>query len=183
MSQPNIIEKHYSPKECSCGCSLQKITSKFKDKRQVFDLPQPKLIITEHQIESKTCPNCGKHNKAKIPVNVNAHTQYGGKVKSLIILLNTHYRIPYKKLKVLFHDLYGYSINESTVYSANKSIYSKLEPSEKIIKSNLLSSSVAHSDETGIRINKALQWLHVVTTNKFTYSTANKYYKITVVPD
>jgi hypothetical protein len=36
------------------------------DRRQVFDLPEPKLEITEHQVEVKTCA-CGCLNRAAFP--------------------------------------------------------------------------------------------------------------------
>ena len=50
----------HSPSICSCGTHLEQTPKSTKEKRQVFDLPEPKLEVTEHQIESCTCPNCGQ---------------------------------------------------------------------------------------------------------------------------
>ena len=52
----------HSPSICSCGTHLEQTPKSTKEKRQVFNLPQPKLAVTEHQIESCTCPNCGQLN-------------------------------------------------------------------------------------------------------------------------
>ncbi len=50
---------------------------------------------------------------------------------------------------MLFGDLFGYSINESTVYSAGKQCYEKLEGKEEIIKSKIVGEDTAHADESG----------------------------------
>ena len=103
------------------------------------------------------------------PEGVNAPVQYGNGVKAYAVLLNVHFKIPFKKIQLLFGDLFGYTINESTVYTASQQCYEKLEESEEIIKSKVGSSNVTHADETGLRVAGKLQWLHTVTTLPFTY--------------
>jgi len=87
----------------------------------------------------------------------------------LAVLLNVHYRLPYKKIQGLFSDLFGYPINESTINQAGKKCYANLEESEQIIKSKIVGQKVAHADETGIRIAGKLQWLHTATSLLYTY--------------
>lgn len=70
---------------------------------------------------------------------------------------------------MLFKDLFGYPINESTIFSAAKKCYNKLLDTEQAIKSRIISNDVAHADETGIRIEGKLQWLHTASTPFFTY--------------
>ncbi len=117
--------------------------------RQVFDLPQPKLEVSAHQLLKGKCPGCGKWHKGIAPEGVNAPVQYGHGVKTLAVLMNVDYRIPFKKIHILFSDLFGYAINESTVYSASMLSYKKLEPTEEVIKSGVVESDAAHADETG----------------------------------
>ena len=38
--------------------------------RQIFDIPPVSLIVTEHKSQIKTCPQCGKLNKAVFPESV-----------------------------------------------------------------------------------------------------------------
>ena len=112
-----------SPEQCDCGHKFSKEEVFVAEKRQVFDLPQPKLEVTEYQIFSGKCPTCGKIHKGVSPENVNSPVQYGNGVRAYLTMLSTTYKLPYKKIQQLFQDLFGYPINESTIYSTNKRCY------------------------------------------------------------
>lgn len=158
-----------TPGVCTCGHEFEKEELMLAEKRQVFDLPQPKLEITEYQIFKASCPECGQEQKGVAPEGVNAPAQYGNKVKAFVVLLNVHYNLPYKKIQRLFSDLFGYPINESTISSSGEKCYEKLEESENIIKSKIISNNVVHADETGLRTAGKLYWLHTATTLLYTY--------------
>ena len=157
------------PGICTCGHEFKKEPLVLAEKRQVFDLPQPRLEITEYQIFKAYCPSCGHEQKGVAPEGVNAPVQYGNKVKAFVVLLNVHYKIPYKKIQLLFSDLFGYPINESTISSAGEKCYEKLEESENLIRSKIICSNVVHADETGLRTAGKLYWLHTATTLLHTY--------------
>ena len=157
------------PNSCTCGHIFTESELKLAEKRQVFDLPKPKLEITEYQIHKAVCPVCGLRHKGSTPTGVNAPVQYGNGVKAYAVLLNVHFKLPFKKIQLLFGDLFGYSINESTVYSGSKQCFKNLEESEEIIKSKVAGAKVAHADETGMRVLGKLNWLHTATTLRHTY--------------
>jgi transposase len=158
-----------TPGFCTCGHEFKKEHLMLAEKRQVFDLPQPKLEVIEYQIFKAACPSCRQEQKGVAPEGVNAPAQYGSKVKAFAVLLNVHYKLPYKKIQLLFSDLFGYPINESTISSASEKCYDKLEESEKIIKSKIIGNNVVHADETGLRTAGKLHWLHTATTLLHTY--------------
>jgi transposase len=158
-----------TPGFCTCGHEFKKEHLKLTEKRQVFDLPQPKLEVVEYQIYKAVCPSCRQEQKGVAPEGVNAPAQYGNNVKAFAVLLNVHYKLPYKKIQLLFSDLFGYPINESTISSAGEKCYDKLEESEQIIKSKILGNNVVHADETGLRTAGKLHWLHTATTLLHTY--------------
>ena len=162
------------PKECDCGHKFN-FEDMFKaEHRQVFDLPQPKLEITEYQIFGCKCPICGKIHKGKSPANVNSPVQYGNGVRAYLTMLSTAYKLPYKKIQQLFQDLFGYSVNESTVYSTNKRCFDELSQSEKEILEKLLKEQAVNADETGIKVGKDNYWLHTLSSQLFTYQFAHK---------
>jgi len=158
-----------TPGKCICGHKFTEDQLELAEKRQVFDIPEPKLDVTEYQLYKASCPKCGRLQTGTAPDGVNAPTQYGNKVKAFSVLLNVHYKLPYKKIQSLFNDLFGYPINESTIYSSGEKCYEKLEESEEIIKSKIIASNVVHADETGLRVEGKLQWMHTATTRLYTY--------------
>lgn len=163
-----------NPDKCNCGHEFTKDELDLSETRQVFDLPQPRLEVTEYQIHKATCPVCSKLCKGIAPEGVNAPVQYGNGVKAYALLLNVHFKLPFKKIQLLFGDLFGYSINESTIYSASQQCYEKLEKTEEIIKAKVAESNVTHADETGVRVAGGLHWLHTATTLLHTYLFVHK---------
>jgi transposase len=157
------------PDKCSCGQALDKSEASVIEVRQVFDLPEPKLEVTEHIVLGCTCKGCGKYNQGEFPEGVNARLQYGAGVKALIVLLNVAFKVPVKKVQLLFADLYGYAINPGTIISATQKCFTLLEQSEKALRSSLLQSIVNHFDETGLRAAGKLHWLHTACNGLFTY--------------
>ena len=157
------------PRICTCGQELFQQPVSILARRQVFDLPQPRLEITEYQIAQVICPQCGESHRGEFPLGVKAPVQYGTGVKALVTLLNSEYKLPFEKIQTLFDDLYGYPLNVSTIITANTTCYNKLADTEAIIQDKIISSQVVNSDESGLRCQGRLHWLHVASTSLFTY--------------
>ena len=168
ISHPDHIVLH-PPKVCTCGEDLTKTSKSIVEKRQVFDLPEPKLEVTEHQVQSCTCMKCGKLNVGSFPSEVPARVQYGSGVRTLTVLLYNGMNLSYGKIRQLFTDLFGYELNESTQINAQKRCFTNIEPVESQIRQALLDSLVNHYDETGLRVAGKLHWMHNCSNEQLTY--------------
>lgn len=157
------------PAMCSCGVSFQDMPGTVIERRQVFELPEPKLAVTEYQRLQCQCPGCGRLRAGDFPTTVTAPTQYGVGVSALVTMLNTAYAMPFKKIQRLITDLYGYAINERTLITANATCYEALALSDTALKTQVLASPVCHYDETGIRVEGRLYWQHTASTADATY--------------
>jgi transposase len=157
------------PDVCTCGHSLDKTKAVIGERRQVFDLPEPKLEVTEYQKLVCRCGRCGLEVSGIFPDQVKSRVQYGSGVRSLTTLLNCGFSMPVKKIQQLFVDLFGYNINEGTIVNNNISCHTLLQTSETAIKDRLLNEQVGHSDESGVRVAGKLHWLHVFSSALFTY--------------
>ena len=122
------------------------------ERRQVFDLPPLKLLVTEHRVQKKTCQACGTCNKASFPEKVTQPVQYGPEVQALAVYLNQYQLLPCDRLRELFADLFGQPISEGTLLAANQVCSEALTDTEQAIKQGLLSTAVIHCDETGSRV-------------------------------
>lgn len=153
---------------CDCGLVLEISTAKIVQTYQSFDLPDPKLYVTEYQRLFQEC-TCGKTHLGVLPAHIHANVQYGPNVRAFTALLSNACQLSHQKVSTLFCDLFGYDLNESTVLTNNECIYESLAPIEAGIKTSLLESEVVHFDETGVKINKKLHWLHTACNTVFTY--------------
>lgn len=167
VSEPDVVELHKASGCSCCGRSFTSSEGLVLGRRQVFDIPSPKLVVTEHRVLGVSC--CGQLHLGCYPSGVNAPVQYGVQMQSLCCLLNIEYRIPYHKISQLMADLYGSNVNESTITSFNEGVYEKLAATEAQIKEAVLTSEVVHFDETGMRVEGKLHWFHTACTAAFCY--------------
>ena len=140
------------------------------EKRQVFDIPPVNLVVTEHQSQIKTCPKCGKLNKANFPqsVSLKAPVQYGPNILASAIYSKNYQFIPYERISEFFSDIMGIKICPATIIKAEKECFRNLEKFENTVKEKLIASSVIHCDETGMKVQGKRHWLHVASNEKYT---------------
>jgi transposase len=158
---------------CSCGLSLDAASGQVEQTYQVFDLPQPKLVVTEYQRIRQHC-TCGCTHLGSLPTGINAPVQYGPGVRALSVLLSNSCQLSYEKISTLFTDLFGYDLNESTSVSNNELAYVRLEATENQIKEALIAGEVTHFDESGLKVGTQLTWLHTACNSLFTYLFVSK---------
>ncbi len=151
-----------------CQNSLETIKAENIDKRQVFDIPQLEIKVVEHQAEIKICPNCGHKNKGYFPKEVNSYVQYGINVKSVINYFTQYQLVPLSRTKEIFRDLFSHSVSEATIIKANMELEQNIAPSLVAIKQYLCKSDVLHVDESGVRTEGNLHWLHNASNEKAT---------------
>jgi transposase len=169
VETPDLVEIH-QPEHCSgCNSSLAEVAANGFEKRQVFEIPEPKLNVIEHRCERKQCPGCGRQNIAQFPAGVEQPVQYGPLAKGLITYLQNYQFLSYERLSQFFKDIYGVHISQGTVYNTTKAAYTNLASFEEWVKELLIASKVLHADETGLRVLTTLYWLHLVSTDKLTY--------------
>jgi len=165
----------YAVNQCqSCAGSLKNQTPERLERRQVFDIPEPKLEVTEHVGEVKACP-CGHINHAVFPAGVNAPVQYGPRVKSTAAYLKDYQLLPFQRLTEIMSDLFAcQTFSQGTLANITFECSQRLESVDEFIRTQAASSAVAGFDETGMRAVGSLHWLHTVSTQWFTWYFAHK---------
>jgi len=139
------------------------------ERRQVFELPPPRLGVTQYQAEIKRCPECGQRVTGAFPENVNAPTQYGPRCNALLVYLNQQQLLPAKRTVQLMEDLFGRKISQGTLFRAINVGHTRLSSVAQAIKAQLRKAPILHADESGVRTAGALHWLHVASTKRLTF--------------
>lgn len=159
----------YQVSQCPrCATDLRSVEPHGRERRQVFDLPPVRIEVTEHQAEIKVCPQCGSQVKGDFPSEVTQPVQYGPRIKAQASYLNNYQLIPWARTCELLGDFYGHTPAEALVQEANGAVVESIEPSLKATKEQLIASDVVHFDESGLRVEGQLNWLHVASTDLLT---------------
>jgi transposase len=173
VEQPDHVQVHAVSQCFNCAADLQCVESREPEKRQVFDIPPVRIEVTEHRAEVKVCHQCGSQVKGDFPQQVTQPVQYGSRIKAQASYLNNYQLIPWARTCELLGDLYGHTPAEALVQSANAVLAESIKPSLEATKEQLISSDVVHFDESGLRVEGRLNWLHVASTEFFTCYTVH----------
>lgn len=163
------VETHEVETCGHCGVSLSAAPVEQWLARQVFDLPTLELQVTEHQVAVKCCPQCGQQNQGEFPVAASHQVQYGPRLKSMMVYLMEGQLLPSARTCEVLHDLFGVQVSEGTLYTSRRQCFEHLATVEQTLQETLIHSSVVHFDETGMRVQGRLWWLHVACTDSLTY--------------
>lgn len=176
VSEPHKIVKHNTPDCCTeCGCDISQEEVIGLLKRQVFDIPEPSMKVTEHQVLVKQCPQCAQKIQGSFPSEVKAPVQYGERIRAVSAYLQHQHFLPENRLSELLSDLYGCSMTTKTIANISQSLAETITSTVEKVVEKIILAPVKHLDETGLRINSKTNWLHVVSTETMTwYRVAEK---------
>ena len=165
----------HAPESCSlCGSSLNEAEVAGSERRQVHDLPPPKLEVVEHQAQTKVCQRCGTKNKAQFPAGVNARVQYGEGIRSVATYLMGYQLLPFERCAEAMGDLFNCQLSAGTLATIfAEGARETVEPL-LLIKEGISQSEVIGVDETNLRVKQKQQWVHVSSTEKLTLLVHDK---------
>ena len=136
-----------------------------------------KTIVTEHQllrVRKCLCGEAPKGVKGEFPANLTGYVQYGDSFSVIATILNTFGAVSYNRIATIINNLTGLHLSEGTLTSMVSRCSSKLEVALNTIKEKLQGSKIVHFDETGVRVNGKLFWVHNSSTDKYTNLTINR---------
>ncbi|MGO9772156.1 MAG: IS66 family transposase [Roseiarcus sp.] len=166
-----------------CGSPLEAGSAIGVEKRQVFDLPERPLRVTEHQAAIYRCAHCRGVTKAAFPEGVASPAQYGERFKAAAIYLNVRQLIPEDRTAQALSDLFGAPLicpASLVAWVAKKG--QALRQVYQAIGERVAEAKVRHLDETGfLSVSEAhreiagkLQWLHTTSSLAFTFYRADE---------
>ena len=161
--------KYHTVKQCHCcQASLLEVKPEKIIERQVFEPGKPgECEVTAHMGEVKICP-CGCRNEADFPEGVTAAVQYGTATQAMAVLLNQQHFVPFLRVSEFFNTVYNMSVSAGSVVNFVARTHENLESTEQVIRDALLDTPVAGADETGMRAEGSLHWLHIMRDEQWT---------------
>ena len=169
VERPDRVVTH-SPNSCRrCAASLSGGAITAVERRQVFDVPPVRVEVTEHQVETRRCIECGERTKAEFPRGVRAPAQYGEGVRARATYLHKYQLLPFARTSESMKELFGCPISQGTLFTTRGRCAAKLVGVEERIKRAIREAAVIGADETGLRVGGSSHWVHVARTAKLTH--------------
>jgi transposase len=163
-----IIEQQVERCE-ACQHDLQAVAACGGERRQVVDLPSPRLLAREYRAEQKQCPHCQHITRAAFPAGVPAPIQYGPNVGAAAVYLVQQQLLPLARASEVMSDLLGVQMSDSTVCDLIRRCAGQLATVEQQIKEALKQAEIIHQDETGLDVGGLRHWMHVTCTPTLTH--------------
>lgn len=127
-----------------------------------------KVIL--HKTLSYQCPKLGDRViTGEFPSYINSTMQYGNNLQALAISLNTLGMVSINRTHDLLSGLFCIPISTGTIHKMVTECAKRLQPTVEKIREKIAEASVAHFDETGLRVHKTNYWTHSASTTDLTH--------------
>ena len=171
--RPNRVVEH-RPRECrGCHAPLDSAQVVGHHRQQVVEVVPARLKVTEHRLAVLRCRACGKTTRGEFAGSVRSGVRYGPGVKARVLYLQQYQLLPYQRTAEAMRDLFGCRLSTGTVANIVRECSEALMETELKIKRGLRRSSVIHADETGLRVEGRLHFVHVASNERLTHYAAD----------
>ena len=163
VGEPDVVITHRPVRCRACERSLEDAEVVSTSARQVFDVPDPKVVVTEHRAERRRCA-CGCETTAAFPTEATAPACYGPSIKAHALYLLCAQHLPRERCAQALADLFGVSVSTGTLDNWMREAADALVVFLAVVTARLRAARVVHADETSVRSAKAALWVHVCCT-------------------
>ena len=167
---PDRIVRHEPVCCAGCGRPAARAVEVGVERRQVFDLPPTTVSVTEHQLITRAC-RCGARTTGVAPAGVHAPVSYGPRVTAALIYLYQGQFLSKARTAQAMSDLLGVPVSAGTVAAVTTRAAAALSVPggfTDTVRSQLRAGPLIHFDETGLRVEGRLHWLHSAGTMALT---------------
>src|SRR5713101_5780101 len=173
VEHPDVTVPHPPPVCSGCGSSLAGAEVVSTETRQVFDLPEPRIVVTAHVVQRRRC-TCGCVTAGVFPPEANAPAAYGPVITGVASYLLAHQHLPVARTADFLSDVLGCPVSTGWVAGLLPRAAELLEEFGQDLRVKLIASPVIGTDETGTRISGERFWYHGATTDLLTLITCHK---------
>jgi len=169
VEAPDEVVTH-APVSCPhCHSSLDGGTQVASGRRQVFEMPLPRVVVTEHRAVTIACPCCAKHSSGSFPEDVKHPVQYGANLLGFATYLHSVHLLPYARCAQIVQDVTGAPFGAGSLSRALTRAKEGLDRFDTDLKQAVRAAPLLHADETGVRACGKLRWIHTRSTPTLCY--------------
>ena len=172
LKLPNETVIH-QPMACvQCPQADQCQSGHLSDNRYEIDIRIETLVVA-HRVECRRCPlQQGAEISGTFPERIRSRLQYGSNLTAFATALNSRGMVSLNRTHELLSGVFGIPISTGTIQSMVSSFANRLKPVVNQIREAIVNQRIVHFDETGIRAEGKLHWLHSASSAGYTYLSA-----------
>jgi transposase len=166
VEQVDVVVPVKPPQCRGCGARLRGSESTPR-RHQVTELPPVRPTITEYQLHTLTCAQCGVATSAPWPVGV-ARGVLGPRLVALVAVCTGVYHLSKRTTAGLLADLFHVQVAVGTITACEQTVSAVLAAPVAAAQAYVQQVPVVHADETGWREGRQRAWLWVAVTTLVT---------------
>jgi len=151
----------------SCGSDMAGAEVVGEVRRQVLEIPEVRVRVTDHIAERRRCA-CGHETVGTFPPEARAPVCWGPEVRALAIYLMDRQHLPLERTAELLGELLDAPVSTGWLCAVQQEAAGKLVSFIATLKDRLAGAPVVHADETGTRVGLKKHWVHTLSTNLLT---------------
>jgi transposase len=158
--------------QCLCGAALAGQRAELTERRQSFDIPEPRIMVTEYRQWRVECA-CGQAHDGVFPAGITPNVSYGPRIKAYAVGLVHGHFVALERAAEILGDQYGIRPSDGTLQRWVIDASDRVNDAYVAAGTAVAQAVVAHFDESGMRIGGTLHWLHVATCERAVHYTAH----------
>lgn len=151
----------------ACGEDLAGAEVTGEVRRQVLELPEIRIRVTDHVAERRRC-RCGHETVGTFPPEARAPVCWGPEVRALAVYLMDRQHLPLERTAELLADLLDAPVSTGWLCAVAAEAAGKLAGFITTVKTQISAAPVVHADETGTHVGLVKHWVHTLSTNLLT---------------
>lgn len=152
------------PANCGgCGAGLDEAPVVGQATRQVLDVPEPTLVVTDHVAQRRRC-GCGHTTVGAFPPEATGPVCWGPRVKANAAYLMARQHIPLERCAEAMAVLFNAPIGEGSLAGILPDAEGRLQRFLERLVALLRCCPVIHADETSVRVGAGIAWVHTAST-------------------
>ena len=161
------IQRYFPDAQCGCGGTVA-IEPEPRCRHQVFDIPEVRFSLIEHQLFSGYCGSCGCYHAAHTPDSVPSG-QMGPNLVALIAHLSGRYHLTIRQIQDYLQEHWQLDFSIGAISQAQAKATQALAEPYRQIGDYVRRQPVAHADETRHFRGIECRWLWALVTLKASY--------------
>src|SRR5450756_912405 len=142
------------PERCACGHRFSETERRpvgTPARHQVAELPSIAVILSEHRLQRRRCPACGRTTWAELPPEVPAGA-FGPRLQAAVATLAVRNRVSRRDAVELVAELFGAHLSAGSVAAILQRAAQALEEPYEDLLGHVRAAAALNIDETGWRL-------------------------------